>query len=266
MHLPKLQDDLIYFLHIPKTSGVSVHNYLRQAVGRNHLTDSVLWDDLLAGRSGLSEDTRIICGHFGGMLSLFLKKWPRILTMIRDPIARAVSHINHVQRAPEHPLHSAAKELSVYDYCRHPLLKRTVSNYQSRYLASMQLAWALHYDATAPRPFAAHATAFDNALFSLDESDGLQSAAMESLKRIDAVGIVEDHWKSLNLFAKTFNWPAPVDEAKLNLAAQNQWTVDRLKWKEHRILRDLNKVDLAVYKQACQVFESQSLILLRQVG
>ncbi|QVL33818.1 hypothetical protein KIH39_07900 [Telmatocola sphagniphila] len=77
------------------------------------------------------------------MLPLYLGYIPMMVTLLRDPISRALSHINHVQRDPNHPQHEAARNLSLLEYCRHPDLRRTIDNTQSRYLASLCFAEAL---------------------------------------------------------------------------------------------------------------------------
>ena len=117
-----VESDLVYFLHIPKTSGTSLHQSFLRVYGPEAASPNLLWDDLVNGTYQLSERPRIITGHFGGFLPLWLKRWPRIVTMLRDPLARALSHINHVQRDQEHPLHPLSAGLTVGQYCEHPVL------------------------------------------------------------------------------------------------------------------------------------------------
>lgn len=148
-----VESDLVYFLHIPKTSGTSLRQSFLQVYGPEVASPNLLWDDLVNGTYQLSERPRIITGHLGGFLPLWLKRWPRIVTILRDPLARALSHINHVQRDQRHPLHPLSAGLTVGQYCEHPVLRRTVDNFQSRYLASLDFALVL-----MPRPPSARAT------------------------------------------------------------------------------------------------------------
>jgi hypothetical protein len=119
-------DKFVYFLHIPKTSGTSLYNLLEQILGKEHSMPPVLWDSLVNGTQKVAEDTRLLAGHLSGLLPLWLKRWPTIVTMLRNPVARALSHMNHVQRDVTHPLHSLAKGLTIQGYCRHPVLRKTV--------------------------------------------------------------------------------------------------------------------------------------------
>jgi len=162
---------LIYFLHIPKTSGTSLGELFLQVKGPEAVSPPLLWDHLLNGFYRISEKTRIIQGHFGGLLPLWLQRWPRIVTILREPLARALSHINHVQRDPNHPWYAEAANLTVQQYCDHPVFQRSIDNFQARYLASLSFALALLPDSPQrppAEPLGNVEIAFDDALFSLD--------------------------------------------------------------------------------------------------
>ena len=195
---------MIYFLHIPKTGGASVGAFLSAAAGPERVTQQMLWDDLAAADYKLPDQTRVIYGHFGGLLPIWLGYWPRTLTILRDPVARALSHVNHIRRRDDHPLHAVAAPLSILEYCRHPLLRRTVDNFQSRYLASMSIARALMpavNPTPQPQPRGTISVRFEDALFSLDAAYGLEEEAVRTVDAMDAVGVNEAHGPSLQVFA-----------------------------------------------------------------
>src|SRR5438034_4400901 len=89
--------DLVYFLHSPKTSGSSLWQFLRLATGPDAITPPLLWRQLVGGQFRIPDQARVITGHFAGLLPLWLRRWPRVITMLREPLARALSHVNHVQ-------------------------------------------------------------------------------------------------------------------------------------------------------------------------
>ena len=249
--------DLVYFLHIPKTSGMSLCETLLRVYGAEATAPNLLWDDLVYGQCPLSEKHRVVTGHLGGFFSLWLKRWSRIVTMLRDPIARALSHINHVQREPGHPLHSIAAGLTVGQYCEHPALRKTVDNFQSRYLASLDFALALmprHSESEPHRPYGSVSVSFENALFSLDRETGLQDAAVRALDAIDAVGICEAHGTSLQVFAKVLGWDIHAAEFELNHAATGQKTLANLSSAEIEALTNLNAIDIQIYEHAIEMF------------
>src|SRR5581483_11237909 len=164
--------ELVYFLHIPKTAGTSVHAFLARVTGESRVPHSLLWDHLTCGGAVGVKGVRLVSGHFGGLLPLWLGRWPRIVTFVRDPVGRALSHIHHVQRHDVHPLHRLAAGLSVADYCRHPELRNTIDNVQSRHLASLGFALALVPKPGEDRPWAAAQMAFESALLGLDAGVG----------------------------------------------------------------------------------------------
>src|SRR5262249_8642636 len=191
--------DLVYFLHIPKTSGTSLSNFLLQIGGPDGATPVLLWDHLATGAYQVTEKTRFLTGHFGGLLPLWLKRWPRIITMLREPVARAVSHINEVQRNDQHPLHPLAAGLSILRYCQHPVLRKSIENLQARYLASLSFSLALLPKVRArpdERPWGSISLQFEDALYALDREAGLLDAAVRALVAVDAVGLCEAHGPS----------------------------------------------------------------------
>lgn len=251
-----MSDELVYFLHIPKTAGTSLHQFLIQVGGPDRvLPPNLIWDHLIRGMVEITDRTRIIGGHFAGLLPLWLRRWPRIITILRDPLARAVSHINHVQRDVAHPLHAASLGLSVEEYCAHPVLRRTVENFQARSLASLRIASILVPKGSPHElPFGTISVGFEDALYALDAADGLRDAAIQALDEIDAVGVCEAFGPSLRLYAKVLGWPGEVEEPRLNPAAAGQKTVAALTDRERDTLIGLNQIDLAVYRHACERF------------
>lgn len=249
-----MSDDsgLVYFLHIPKTSGSSVHRSLMEACEPPSILPHLIWDDVIIGGQDLSGPTRLISGHFAGFLPLWIREWPRIVTMVREPMARALSHINEIQRHPGHPLHELAEGLSVEEYCEHPELRKTVDNFQARYLASLDFAMTLMPRPSEGRehePYASLSVRFESALYSLDRATGLLDAAVRALDAIDAVGICEAHAASLKVFARVLGWDVEIPEYRLN-RSHGQRTLAELSRRDREALASLNEVDSQVYAHA----------------
>ncbi len=239
--------DLVYFLHIPKTAGTSVHAFFVAIAGPERVSRQLLWDDLMRSNDAMTSDTRIVSGHFGGLFVLRLGEWPTILTVLREPVARALSHINHVQREPSHPLHDRAFGKSVTQYCDDPVLRTTVENFQARYLASLSFARVLLKPGLSERPPDGMSVGFERALYSLDAQVGLESAVLDALSSIDAVGIVEDLPSTFSTFAAVLGTTWDEAPPRLNLAQSTQKTVAELTDEEMGVLLEFTAIDRVAY-------------------
>jgi hypothetical protein len=240
----------IYFLHIPKTSGLSFRCFLSDAFGEAKIAPFQDWQSVL-NYSGSAGDWKVWSGHFGGMLPFILPSWPRIVTILRDPVDRTISHINHVKREPTHSFQRYAKGMSVLELCRHPRFRCQLDNYQARHLASLAFAQAIfRRRGSAPLDFL-------DAALSLDPQYGLLDAAIRAMSEIDMVGIAEAHHQSLCLFAHTFNMPAPTQAHDVNKAEPSQLKREDLLPEELECIQELTQIDQLVYDSARQRFERE---------
>ncbi len=252
--VPKDEKSLIFFLHIPKTSGQSFYHFLTDTFGQANLAPFTTWGELL-GSSGAAGDWKVWSGHFGGLLPLILPSWPRLVTILRDPVDRAISYMNHLRRDINYPLQSSFGNLSILEYCLHPKLRRTVDNFQARSLASLGFAMTIYR--TAKRGAYAHATAMDlsEALFAMDPQYGLLDWAIRAISEIDMVGITEAHEQTLRLFARKFDVPEPIESYHDNKAGESQLKRADLKANELECLQELTQIDQVVYEYARKRFE-----------
>lgn len=247
---------LTYFLHIPKTAGTSTTEYFYDSLPAGTICPHRLWDGLITAGEDELRQWRVYIGHFGGLLPLWLRAWPDIVTVLRCPVARTISHIKHVRRGPEHPLHKLAQGLSVKDYCFHPILSRSVENFQARYLAS--LSWSLDITRTAEpgaRNYGDVSVAFEDALHSLQRGPYLHRYAERALESMKAVGIAENHHRTLELFAAALGLPGPKSEYRANIGATADSLGLEITQDDYAAIEAVTEIDRALYERAVRLFQ-----------
>lgn len=243
---------LIYFLHIPKSGGVSASRFFQHSVPGEELCPHKLWDDLVSAEP--DPRWRVYYGHFGGLLPVWLHSWPTTVSLVRDPTARTLSLIRHVLRIKRHPLHEMAQGRSVAEFCMHPVLSRSVQNSQARYLSGLALARQL-----VAQESTAHAAvqfAFSNSFYALDSPAALLDTALQSLDALAAVGVTEQHETSLLLFSKVLGLPEPMTSFRENVAppwqAPLQLTAD-----DYAAVQSVTEIDRRLYERGLERFAQQ---------
>jgi hypothetical protein len=140
----------IYFLHIPKTAGLSMRSMFELEYASS-LCPSFLWDHFFLDQSSRTKSYSAYFGHFGNDLGSFLGREMPTATMLREPVARTVSHYLHVKRDVHHPYHRYMVNHSLSDFVNDPVTIPMVFNLQARYLVKSGLqidALAKRFDTT----------------------------------------------------------------------------------------------------------------------
>ncbi len=86
-------DDLLYFLHIPKTAGTSFISILDSHYDNNYHKIYVPydWKQLSQNIPADFSSYNLLRGHFGYGIHRLLSKKPIYLTMLRDPFETVIS-------------------------------------------------------------------------------------------------------------------------------------------------------------------------------
>lgn len=133
---PPLEMDSLYFLHIPKTAGTSVTKWLADHIDQEKVCPAKNWDQLVMLDQQVLLTYRIFAGHFGMDFESFLGRRITVVTLLRDPLRRTISHYQHVRRDPNHPLHQHVLHQSFEMFVMDRQNWAMIENFQARYLVT----------------------------------------------------------------------------------------------------------------------------------
>jgi hypothetical protein len=226
--------EALIFLHIPKTAGTT----LNRIIEWQYSPFAIFTMDPYRIRATperfkrLSErrrrQLRMVRGHMFYGIHEFLPQGATYITMLRDPVPRALSAYYFILRRPLNPFHRKVKKerLGIEDCIR---LFPQRHNLQCRMIAGV------------------------NDVGSTGDNRLLDMAKENLLKSFRVVGICEKFEESLMLIATTFDWKIPfyknckVSKTRPQIAPT---TVE--------MIRDHNRLDVELYEFAKSLFE-QSL-------
>jgi len=100
-----IADDVILSVHLPKAAGITLATMFRQAFPDALVDD---YPDRDPWRNAAAE-VRVIHGHFELEKYIAIAPAPRVVTFLREPLGRAISHFNFwastdIESAKDHPL------------------------------------------------------------------------------------------------------------------------------------------------------------------
>lgn len=239
----------LFFMHIPKTAGMSMRLYLGGQYRAQDVCPAVRWQGVL-GREEELKRYRLVHGHFRYNLRELAAPDAKMLVMLREPLRRTVSALRHLQRDPSfHHDHEVAKSLSLSEMLRHPDLMRNQQNVQARFLcASLPAAKISAY----LRKELAQDPAADAG--DIEEPPELP-LAQDRLTSIDFVGLAENINAVVSEMAREMHYHPALYFPLVNEDPFRDNPLDGLNAEDVAILREYNDVDLPMYEFAMQLIE-----------
>ena len=244
-----LEDDVLFYLHIPKTAGLSLISSLDAhfAGGRIFPLHSAPHEKMMkAFTVEQFQDYRFVRGHFQfGRLDRRVYKYivqaPRMLTILRAPGARLISAYRHALRRNNEPwMNRVVRQgQTLRQFIEDPAAASRVWNVETRMVvgaavsrASFVPGWGRIADAA------------------------LLALAREHLEQYAFVGVVERFAETLQALCLTFGWDPPTDIPWLNRAPTPSSPAE-LDDETRAALERCTALDRELYQFASRLFEQR---------
>lgn len=199
----RADDEVVCFLHIPKAGGTTLQAILQANFSKSETLRVPFWH-FIADNVDSFAPYRFLSGHFFYAIQEMLSRKPIWITMLRDPVKRAISQYQQLQRASIDPNEPKPRYygVSFEEFLADRYNRNFIENFQTRALSSV-------FD----RPLT---TPADTA--QAKEKEWSLERAKERLAGCANVGILEQFDDSMNLLTYTFGWRPQQRYQVLNVA------------------------------------------------
>lgn len=254
-HVVETGDTAYYFAHIPKTAGTSFIAVLDRVCAVEKICPAQLWREMATLNPQQLQQYRLFRGHLGGYgLDSLIKRPIKRMTMLRQPVARAVSTYHFIRREPGSRVHQYVmdNELSLGDFANDAVTAEKIENAHVR-----QLAFSLTDNADRDLWVSdASVAAIDRWMDHYREplnGEARLNRAKGFLRDCFFFGLCERFADSMDLFAFRFGLP-PIGQAQPHRVSRPTMNLDAL---TRQRLEQLTELDHDLYHYGSQLFEQR---------
>jgi Sulfotransferase family len=242
----------LFFMHIPKTAGMSMRQYLNNQYQAGAICPADRWQDLLdLGRDVASYD--LVRGHFRHNLRQLTAPGTRVLVVLREPLRRTVSALRHLGRDPNfHQTYELARNLTPGEMIRTPRIMALQRDVQARFLCASRTADDVTAYLRDARTGNRNADAGDR------ENPPAFQLAADRLETIDFVGTTEDLGTLVSAMAQEMKFHPPVHFPVVNENPERIDPLPGLTDEELAIVYEHNTIDLQLYDFARRMLKGRS--------
>jgi len=249
----ELEDnEVLYFLHIPKTGGTTFTAILDYYFDNNRICPDQVWSEFNNGQKDFSP-YKLIRGHFGYGLHRILDKNLVYVTMIRNPKNRIISHYDHIKYRPigNHWVNDyfILENETLLEVLENPKKKTIFLDLQTRELA-LDLSEETFRETILKYPNYLHAISS----FEFDY-ENLLKIAKYRLSQFTYFGLTERFDDSLFLLYYTFGWKPMKINYKLQITGITN--KEQLSDETDAALQNCIHYDSELYDFAKNLFEER---------
>ena len=253
-HYQLTDKDLLYYLHIPKTAGMSFTDLLKAHFKPEESSFLEYIGDLVTRPPEAINKLKAISGHHFYNIDVFTHRVPIYITMLRDPVERTISYYAFIRRIPEDSAHDIVKSQSLLEFVTDKRTQYLYANAQTRYLAAdpnpVEIAKRLkpnpqnRFELFEEMQRYAPTGYFDPALL---------ERAKERLRKFAFVGLAEQFDQSAELLSYTFGWPV-IPAPKVFNVSPNRPAPEDIPQQVIDIIHENTQLDAAAYETAKELF------------
>ncbi len=236
----------LVFIHMPKAAGSTLQRIIdRQYVGQktfdidgNGIARVQASIDLLRKLSEAERaEIRCVKGHVPFGVGQWLRGPVQYISMLREPVARAISDYNYAVSNPGHNLHREVneKEISLLQYVE-MRAKSGLANLYTRMLSGC-VNWE------------------NLALSGALSGDSLESAKA-NVRKCAAVGITERFDESILLFKRRLGWSSCY-YIRENVTPSIRVNRDQINSDVEKAIKEYYRLDIELYKYCLEIFNEK---------
>ncbi|MBV9828423.1 MAG: sulfotransferase family 2 domain-containing protein [Alphaproteobacteria bacterium] len=231
----------VFFLHIPKTAGTMLRVFFENQYNTSEIFRADDWVGTLNYDVSKIDIFRLFRGHFTRGFIEFLPPRTRLITYLREPISRTLSHLKHLRRDPNfHPAYELAKGRSLDELVRDEAVMALCTDVQTSLLSN---------DVPGETILQGLQRDWDQAVAPNSDVYAVKadlSKAREALAGFDFVGTVETLHEDIMQMSLMFGFHPPDIIARRNEdpAIEQESVLDSGTLK---ILKEKNALDLDLY-------------------
>lgn len=228
-------NDVLYFSHIPKTAGMTFRTIVEDQFHSEEVCPATLNAQLAKMPPEELNRYRLFRGHLGfiNLPNLLPGKNIVDVTVLREPVARVISHYEYIRRMPGDPHYEAVKDMTLAEFSQKLTAGKVGKSIQTYHVAK-----TLQFDLDHLTP------------------EEILNVAKQSLDRFAFVGLVERFQDSLFLLSYIFGWKPILNTRKEN-AAKSKKALDEIPASTIEVIKANTTFDAELYQYAKEIFETR---------
>ena len=234
-----------FFLHIPKTAGMSFTAFLCDQFQQSEILSGAYWETIRKRPLSELEKYRLITGHIGYELAFHLNN-PFVVAIFRNPIDRLCSVYEYLNEVFDRDPNMTVEDPDINSFIQ--LWKVAVRRPFAEFLDSTEAPVVAALLRNPQSRQLAQSTPYQ--LSDLSDEQIFQLAEPR-LKKIDVVGTVENFADTVTATCRKAGWPLPTDLNRYNQNITEKRSVrETLDASLRKKIEQMSAVDLELYSLA----------------